>query len=75
MGRTHFCALSVSSLFGPARRVAEDGPFLDEYDVFLADFERDEVRRVIDWVYTVLVSSEVEEQGEDAASKLCVAKL
>ena len=34
----------------------EDGPFLDEYDVLLADFERDEVRRVVDWVYAVLVS-------------------
>ena len=34
----------------------EDGPFLDEHCVFLADFERDEVRRVVDWVYAVLVS-------------------
>ena len=35
----------------------EDGPFLDEYSVFLADFERDEVRRVVDWVYAALVGA------------------
>ena len=35
----------------------EDGPFLDEYDVLLADFERDEVRRVVDWVYAVIASN------------------
>ena len=50
----------------------EDGPYLDEYAVFLADFDADEVRRVIDWVYSVLVSTE--DQSEDGKRDLYISE-